>query len=186
MKNLTGIFLKAFAFFFIIFTIPKLVEYFFYPMYIRGRIWPPMDHIFLSGLITGGIPAILVVLVQVIYINRAARKYNVDSGDINYGMHQTMELEIEEPSLSVFENLKNNLPSKNWEIAHLDETKGVLRFKVSHKWQIPDDVVTIQLQPSGVNRTLVKVESNLDYWLRMSDNGNNFRNIQQVRQVLSH
>jgi hypothetical protein len=186
MKNLTSIFLKAFAFFFIIFTIPKLIEYFFFPMYIRGRIWPPMDHIFLSGLITSGIPAILVVLIQVIYINKAARKHHVDSRDINYGMHQTMELEIEEPSLSVFETLKNNLPSKNWEIAYLDEAKGILQFKVSHKWQIPNDIVTIQLQPSDVHRTLVKVDSNLDYWLRISDNGSNFRNIQQVRQAVSH
>jgi hypothetical protein len=126
------------------------------------------------------------VLAQAIYINRAARKNNVDSRDINYGIHQTLELEIGEPSLSVFEHLKNNLTSNNWEIAYQDEAKGFLQFKVAHKWQIPNDIVTIQLQPSDVQRTLVKVDSRLDFWLKISDNGSNFRNIQQVRQVLSH
>lgn len=186
MKNLTGIFLKAFAFFFILFTIPSLIEYYFYPIYIRGTIWPPLNRIFLSGLITSGIPAILVVLAQAIYINRAARKNNVDFRDINYGIHQTVELDIKEPLLSVFERLKNNLVSKNWKITYQDEAKGVLHFEVSHKWQIPNDIVTIQLQPLDVHRTLVKVDSNLHFWLQISDNGSNFRNIQQVRQVLNH
>ncbi len=185
MKNLFGIFLKAFAFFLILFTLPQLIKFFFYPMYIHGRIWPPMDYILLSGLITGGIPAILIVLTQVVLINRAARKNNLDSSDIDYGMHQTMELEIAQPSLSVFESLKNKLLFNNWKIAYQDEAKGVLQFKVSHKWQIPDDIVTIQLQASDVQRTIVKVDSRLDYWLKISDNGSNFRNVQQVRQVLS-
>ena len=186
MKNLPDIFLRSFAFYFMLFTLPKVIEFFFFPTYIHDRIWPPIHHGLLYGLIFGSILGVVSVLIQSAYVNKAAKKNNVDYGDIDYGIHQTMELEIGQSSFYVCERLKNNLLSKNWKIAYQDEAQGVLQFKVEHTSQFHNDVVTIQLQPSGMQHTIVKVDSRMDFWLKIIDYGSNFRNVQQVRQALSY
>jgi hypothetical protein len=43
----------------------------------------------------------------------------------------------------------------------------------------------VQLLTSDPQRTFVKVESKMNTFLKLLDNGNNLSNVQQVRRILS-
>lgn len=185
MKNLSGVFLRALTFFSLLFTVPKLIQFFFFPTYIHDRIWPPLDWLLMSGLISGVGAAVFLTIVQIIYVRNRARKHNIDSSHIDYGIHPSLEMEVTRPLLPVFMDLKTSLSNLPWKITYQDENKGVLQFKVTRKWQVPDELVTIRLEPTQVQRTTVKVDSKTDSWIGLIDTGHNLNNIQQVRQALS-
>jgi hypothetical protein len=184
MKNLSGIFLKSFAFFTALFLIPQLLTRIFSPVYIHGAIYPTLEYVLISRLIIGFISAVVATLIQFLYVRRQARKNNLNYDTLDYGVHQTLEIEVAKPSSSIIEALKNHLPTR-WEITDQDSTKGLLKFKVFHRWQIPYDLVTVQLLTSDPQRTFVKVESKMNTFLKLLDNGNNLSNVQQVRRILS-
>lgn len=185
MKNLFNVFWKAFAFFYLLIIFPKLILHFFSPMYIRGKIWPSLDSILLFGIAWAIPVAVVITLIQVWYVRNWARKNNIPFRTLDYGAHQQLEMEIPEPSLAVFSDLKGRLSNSRWKITYQDEQKGILKFKISYNWQMADDVVTIRLESVQPQKTIVKVDSRMNSLWAIVDSAHNLKNVQQVRQALS-
>lgn len=185
MKSLASVFIKAFLFFILLFTLPRIVEHYFFPVYIKGQIWPSLQHHITAGLISGGITAMLGTLVQFFYIRYWAKIINIPSESVNYGTNQYLEIKTEFPLLSVFQDLKDRMQQKNWKLVRQDADKGLLEFKVEHNWQIPTDRVTIQLEPESTQRTLVKVNSKKNsLMINFIDHAYSLRNVYLVKQAI--
>lgn len=184
MKNLPLVFGKAFVAFFLLFTISGLIHHFFFPVYMNGEVWPSLERRLLSGLTRGLAIATLITVVQVLYIRYWAKVIKIPAQSLDYGTHQRLEMEVGSPLLSVFQDLKDRLAKYEWTLTGQDANKGFLQFKVSHKWQIPADLVTIRLEPTGTQKTLVKVDSKMNALVNLIDNAHNLRNVYRVRLEL--
>ena len=179
MKNLFGVALKAFTFFFVIFVLPRLVERMFFPTYIHGRIWPPLHHILIQGSAGAAITTLALVCVHVWFVRKIS-----NSADTDYGVHQRLETDVAQPVSTLFQYLKNRLENKDWKIVHLNENTGLLRFEIYSSSRVWNDFMTIHLYPKGMNETTLIAESKPGGWPKLADNGKNLHNIQLLKELL--
>ena len=179
MKNLSGLVLRTFVFFFVFFTLPRLAVRIFSPTYINGHAWPHYSSILIQGIVLTAFMTLLMIGMQIWSIRKISK-----SADTDYGVRQTLETQVSQSVSTLFESLKNTLANLQWEMVQQDDHSSTLRFKVYNKWRTWNDVVTIQLLPQDNFRTTVLAESKQGGWLALADNGNNLRNIRLLREVL--
>jgi len=183
MKNLFSIFIKIFIFLSLLFILPRLIWSQFFPIYINGIIWPSLPLMIWQGILTGFLLAIVLTAIQAWFVRNISRGKD---HSVDYGVRQLLETEVAQPMHTLFQDLKNQLSMKRWKIVLQDEDKNILQFKTKPSWHSWGEKVTIELKPEEVQLTRVKVESKPLNWLVLTDNGKNLRNIQTVKQVLSH
>lgn len=180
MKNLSGVALRVFIFFFVLFALPRLIERIFFPTYINGHIWPTLNYVLIQGLVATAFMTLLLVFVHIWLVRRISNSANTD-----YGVRQTLETDVPQPSSSLFQHIKDKLTLNHWKLVQQDENTGLLKFEIYRSWRVWNDIVTIQLLPKGTQKTTVIAESKPDGWLQLTDNGKNLRNIQVLKHVLS-
>lgn len=181
MKTIFGIFLKFFASFTLAFAVLHLIMRQFFPVYIKGHIWPPLNWVIVRDIATGFMIALVLTLIHVWFVRRLAK------GDpVHYGVRQMLETETAQPLHALFEDLKNQLSLYRWKIVQQDENKGVLQCRTPISWLSWGEIVRIELRPYEEQLTKIKVQSRPWGRFTLIDCGKNQRNIQTVLQVLSH
>lgn len=182
-KSLLNVFLRTLVFGVALFSLPRLVVHFFFPVSINDTAYPSLERTLVSGFLTGLIFSILLVLVHVLYVRYRANYIGISPDQINYDTHQKMEVSLQQPLTTVFERLKSKL-SRRWNVVYEDKDNGLIKFKVRHPWQIVDDLVTVQLSESGPENTRIQADSKIRNLFRLTDNGRSMQNVYTVRQVL--
>lgn len=181
MKTIFGIFFKLFASFTLVFAVYQLITRQFFPVYIKGRIWPPLNLAIVQGIATGFIIALVLTLVHVWFVRRLTK-----GNPANYGVRQMLETEAVQPLHALFEDLKNHLSQHRWKIVQQDEHNGVLQFKTPISWLSWGEIVSIELRAYDVQLTKIKVQSRPWGRFTLIDCGKSLRNIQTVQQAVGH
>ena len=113
MKSLLNVFLRTLVFGVALFSLPRLVVYFFFPVSINDKEYISLERTLVSGFLTGLIFSILLVLVHFLYVRYRAKYMGIAPDQIDYDTHQKTEVNLQQPMTTVFERLKSRL-SYRW------------------------------------------------------------------------
>lgn len=144
------------------------------------------------GAIDIGFPLALSFLCTVIIasahvwgVRKAAGASVSKNGKIDYGVRQTLEMDIRTTPGQLFDQLGNALQAPKWETAGFDEQTGRIKFETKGSFLSSGELIDISIAPAGDGFSKVKVTSKPLLGFASVDFGKNKMNVNLVERILS-
>lgn len=184
MNQILKIYLRTFLFFLILIEIiPSIAEFCLFDTL-------PSARGILFDIVLVAVIALALTIAHVWGVWSAARASGRSGEMIDFGVKQTLETKVEKTPMQVFEQLRNALQPRKWQLLAFDEATGQIKCETSPVMS-NGETVTIWVEPLTEKQSKVRVVSepvhliNLAFFKFPVDFGKNIRNLNLVERIVT-